>query len=51
MNTNMTGLDGFQISLFPCALEESSSIGRVNPFMPKDSTEKKSASSFSLKIF
>ena len=31
MNTNMTGLDGFQKSLRPCGLDESSlSIGRVN---------------------
>ena len=31
MNTNMTGLDGFQKPLRPCALDESSlSIGRVN---------------------
>ena len=31
VNTNMTGLDGFQKSLHPCALDESSiSIGRVN---------------------
>ena len=31
MNTNMTGLDGFQKSLCPCALDKSSlSIGRVN---------------------
>ena len=30
MITNMTGLDGFQKSLRPCTLEESSlSIGRV----------------------
>ena len=31
MNTNMTGFVGFQNSLHPCALDESSlSIGRVN---------------------
>ena len=37
MNTNMTGtgLDGFQKSLHPCALDESSlSIGRVNLYAP-----------------
>ena len=33
MNTNMTGLDIFQKSLLPCALDECSrSIGRVNTF-------------------
>ena len=31
MNTNLTGLDGFQKSLHSCALDKSSlSIGRVN---------------------
>ena len=35
MNTNMTGLDDFQISLCPCALDENSPIiGMVNLFMP-----------------
>ena len=30
MNTNMTGLDGFQKYLCPCGLDESNlSIGRV----------------------
>ena len=30
MNTNMTGLDVFQKSFYPCALDKSSlSIGRV----------------------
>ena len=34
MNTNMTGLDGFQDTLRPCSLGESSlSIGRVNPLV------------------
>ena len=37
MNTNMTGLDGFQKKLHSSALDESSvSIVRVNPFMPGD---------------
>ena len=33
MNTNTTGSDGFQISLRPCVMGESSlSIGRVKAF-------------------
>ena len=36
MNTNMTGLDGYQISLPPCALDKSSdSIVRVKEFVQK----------------
>ena len=35
MNTNITGSDGFQKSLHPSALDESSlSIEMVNPFLP-----------------
>ena len=53
MNTNMTGLDGFQKSLSPCALDKSShSIGMVNHKISRNSPPKYVVSScFTLKLF